>query len=495
MAYNGTNSTNGNLYDDEAFIIKITCRVSCSYTLSLDSSGFPRKLIEGMPTTVLVESASTGQCVQFLSLEKNTSTYMHISTHNTVNLRYDVRCFNKDSWQECDRNNNSLVLQEKRNKEDINVELKSLRGYYLVCMTLYDEKEPANVTIMHSYNVNLRFVMAYSDNLMSNSDTEGPVLIEMYNPTKESVMVEVFECTGEVDFEATSDYKKFVDSKASIAEHSKTAGHYVVKLDSADVPYSMMFSRIKVKNTRYSPNATFLFRYSFFKPEQYPYSYIGPSTTHIGYKFLTDKVQFTVDHIKASSVYNVASYKYMLFASRSASHLKEAVQCGTTVVFSQTITVSPNEAVDLEELTFEVSRDELEAMVDPQTDYLFVGATCWVEVVDSSSDEPGSRGYRFIYDSVQMTLSNPGHSMANFKMKVKFFFLWVIFPVLIASILLFFSIKYCIAKVRQLPHSELIEEQDPTENVNYTQGPQGVTAKHLVGTSVDVSARPKLDEV
>ena len=456
MPYNGTTSSGENLYDDEAFLIKITCSQSCSYTLTIDSSSYPRKLIEGMPYTLEVNNASTGQCVQYLSLEKNTSTYVHMSTVDTNNFKYDVRCFNKDTWIECQREG-SLVIKENRNKEDLNIEMKSLRGYYLICMTVYDEKKPQNVTVMHSYNVNFRFVMAYSDNLMSNADTEQAVLLEMYNPTSESVLVELFECSGEVDFEATSDYKRFIDSKASIAEHSKTAGHYVVRLDSADVPYSMMFSRVAVKNTRTNPNATFLFRYSFFKGDQYPYAALGPDTSHIAYQFADDKIHFTVDHIKANSFYNVVSYKYMLFASKSPADLKQAVQCGTTVVYSTIVNVSPNEALDLTTITFEISRDTAESIVDPETDYLYISASCWVEVVDSSSDEPGSRGYRFVYDTVQMTLVNPGHNMANFKMKVKFFFLWVIFPVLISAILLFFSVKYCVGKVKQLPHSELIE--------------------------------------
>lgn len=105
-----------------------------------------------------------------------------------------------------------------------------------------------------------------------------------------------------------------------------------------------------------------------------------------------------------------------------------------------------------------MSREEAEAIVSIDTGYLYISANCWVEVVDSETDEPGSRGYRFIYDTVQMTLAIPSHNMANFKMKVKFFFLWVVFPVLISGILLFFSVKYCLSKVRQLPHSELIEE-------------------------------------
>ena len=120
----------------------------------------------------------------------------------------------------------------------------------------------------------------------------------------------------------------------------------------------------------------------------------------------------------------------MLFAARNQTDLKSAVQCGTTNVYSSTIMVSPNEAQDLSTITFEMNLAEAESMVDPETDYLFVGASCWVQVVDANYEDYGSRGYRFLYDSVQMTLVSPGHTMANFKMKVKFFFLWIVFPVL-----------------------------------------------------------------
>ena len=88
---------------------------SCSYTLAIDSSGYPQKLIEGLPHTTLVDNATTGKCVQFLSLEKNTSTYLHMSTHDTTNIKYDVRCFNKDSWMECQRDS-PVILRENRNK-------------------------------------------------------------------------------------------------------------------------------------------------------------------------------------------------------------------------------------------------------------------------------------------------------------------------------------------------------------------------------------------
>lgn len=61
----------------------------------LDVKSFARRMVEGLPNTVTVNSSKTGACVQFLSLEKDSSTYMHVSTTNISNLKYDVKCYNK----------------------------------------------------------------------------------------------------------------------------------------------------------------------------------------------------------------------------------------------------------------------------------------------------------------------------------------------------------------------------------------------------------------
>jgi hypothetical protein len=58
---------------------------------------------------------------------------------------------------------------------------------------------------------------------MSSNKGDSPITIEMYNPNNDSVMVEVYECVGEIVFEATSDYRKFMDNEAAVAEHAKTA--------------------------------------------------------------------------------------------------------------------------------------------------------------------------------------------------------------------------------------------------------------------------------
>lgn len=77
--------------------------------------------------------------------------------------------------------------------------------------------------------------------------------------------------------------------------------------------------------------------------------------------------------------------------------------------------------------------------------------------------------------------------MGNFKIKMKFVFLWVIFPVLISGILVFFAIRYCIRRVKELPHTALVEEDpgEPEQN-----NVPGATSKHLVGATTTTEQRP-----
>lgn len=82
---------------------------------------FTRKMVEGLPHTIEVASERTGSCVQFLSLDKDTSTYLHIDSSNASNIHYEVRCFNKDSWTECEGNNKKFLLQASKNTKNINL--------------------------------------------------------------------------------------------------------------------------------------------------------------------------------------------------------------------------------------------------------------------------------------------------------------------------------------------------------------------------------------
>lgn len=85
-------------------------------------------------------SAATGSCVQFLSLEKDTPTHLHISSSNVSNLQYDLKCFSKETWNECvdSYKNGGIIIGEEKNEEILNIELRSIRGYYYMCLTLKD---------------------------------------------------------------------------------------------------------------------------------------------------------------------------------------------------------------------------------------------------------------------------------------------------------------------------------------------------------------------
>lgn len=115
----------------------------------------------------------------------------------------------------------------------------------------------------------------------------------------------------------------------------------------------------------------------------------------------------------------------------------------------------------METMSFEVDLDAIRAVIPEDSNYFFVGASCLLEVVPSNTDSSGSHNYKIVYDSIQLALSKQAsRSMATFKTKVKFVFLWVIFPILLAAILLYLAMKYCMNRVKYLPESELIEEAE-----------------------------------
>jgi hypothetical protein len=162
----------------------------------------------------------------------------------------------------------------------------------------------------------MRFVSESSVNLMNSNHDDPPTMFEMYNPNKNSVMVEVFECIGEVSFEATLDYRKFVDNVTSIAEHSKTAGHYVIRLDPTEKDSNVFFARIKAKNTSSTPDATYIFTYNFFEQDKYPFSIIGQDNTDIRYDFGKKSVTFTVKAIEHGNQVKIISSKYKIFIAK-----------------------------------------------------------------------------------------------------------------------------------------------------------------------------------
>ena len=113
---------------------------------------------------------------------------------------------------------------------------------------------------------------------------EPAITLKMNSHPRHSTLVEVFECVGEVEFAASSDYKKFMANESSGVEHSKTAGHYVIKLPSNE-DSDLQFARIKPQGSKTSPNAVFVFRYSYFSTEKYPFGALSVQENSLKYHF------------------------------------------------------------------------------------------------------------------------------------------------------------------------------------------------------------------
>lgn len=80
-----------------------------------------------------------------------------------------------------------------------------------------------------------------------------------------------------------------------------------------------------------------------------------------------------------------------------------------------------------------------------------MSASCYIEVVDAHTDSNNTQTYKIIYDSTQLPLAGPVATMGSLRIRMKFVFLWVVFPVVIGLILVYFAVKYCVNRVKNLP--------------------------------------------
>lgn len=132
--------------------------------------------------------------------------------------------------------------------------------------------------------------------------------------------------------------------------------------------------------------------------------------------------------------------------------LKSAIQCGTLDTLSRTVNLGVNDALNLEEVSFQFPLWEIKALTSGFDSYFYVAVSCKVDVVSTQSDDPTVQTYRFIYDTVQMTQNKPTHKFASFKRIVRFVILWIVLPVVLCSWLLYMAIKYCVKGLRQVQH-------------------------------------------
>lgn len=98
-----------------------------------------------------------------------------------------------------------------------------------------------HVSMMHSSQHRPIIANHNSEYLMAVPE---PLTFELYNPSNRVVMIEVFECRGRVRLRASTDYLELMQNGSNQAEHSKTAGHYIVQLDHADADANMFYARV-----------------------------------------------------------------------------------------------------------------------------------------------------------------------------------------------------------------------------------------------------------
>jgi hypothetical protein len=68
-----------------------------------------------------------------------------------------------------------------------------------------------------------------------------------------------------------------------------------------------------------------------------------------------------------------------------------------------------------------------------------------------------------------MSMVKPSHGMANFQLKIKFVFLWIILPALILTIIVLIAARFCFkSSLNVINNASFIEEMDaPPAPIGY----------------------------
>jgi hypothetical protein len=174
-----------------------------------------------------------------------------------------------------------------------------------------------------------------------------------------------------------------MENSTSMAEHSKTAGHYVIRFDSTDNDSMMVYARVKAKAVPNFPDATYMLTYSFFEPNKYPYTALGAEDTSIYYDYSKKYVTFKVKTIEPNDQFRILSYLYTIYISKDQNSVKAAVQCETANVYTQSVRVGPNDAATTDWISFEVNNSDIKNIMGKDTKYYFVAVSCIVQVIDA----------------------------------------------------------------------------------------------------------------
>lgn len=89
-----------------------------------------------------------------------------------------------------------------------------------------------------------------------------------------------------------------------MAEHSKTAGHYVVQLHQSTAIGSMFFAQVKPHASKtLADQISILYRYSTFHEHYFPYRSLGAADYSLRYHSGEGKVTISFEAIGATNNY------------------------------------------------------------------------------------------------------------------------------------------------------------------------------------------------
>lgn len=222
--------------------------------------------------------------------------------------------------------------------------------------------------------------------------------MSIYNPNKKaSLMVEAFECTGQVQLSASRDYMGLIrgEQPKFDLKTSRSSGHLVATIDSPGEGMYFVASSPVVPMSNQANMAKF--KYTWYEGEQ-PYLNLDSKERDLSSELQPKSLRISVPVVSSNSS-RILSYNYTVYLSNESKVAKSASQCGTKSNFSKSFAfgaVVPS----TEATTLEIPLDEIAEAVRGSTRY-YVSVAC--SVAAARTDETNNDEYRIVYNTLEVT--------------------------------------------------------------------------------------------
>lgn len=210
-----------------AYILTVKTNSFTSYTLQVVAEKDVSPMKYGVPSHVMLQP-NHEECLQFRADTSSKNIFLILSADDTQDLQFEVTCSYNNSEQSCNSTANLVDLEVT--EENVHIEVKAEPASYEVCMKSTRE---LNVSAILSHNEVKILEVAVPLLIKGNSSIK--TYMSLYNPKKtSSLMVEAYECRGQVLLKASHDYLGLIRGEKSRVElnTTKSSGHIVATLQS-----------------------------------------------------------------------------------------------------------------------------------------------------------------------------------------------------------------------------------------------------------------------